>query len=131
MDQVFSGLDGCTGIADNTFIHGKDEASHDQNILNILEQARANNIRFNPDKFQFKVEEASFFGLKWSPNGIKPDEKKVKSITAMDPPKNLTELQSFMGMVNYLNRFSPAIAEASDPLRQLKKKTVPFVWQAE
>ena len=81
--------------------------------------------------FQFKVEETSFFGLTWTSQGLKPDDKKVKCIVDMQPPQNLTELQSFMGMINYLNRFSPVISQISDPLRQLMKKKVPFVWEPE
>ena len=49
----------------------------------------------------------------------------------MQPPRNLIELQSFLGMINYLNRFSPVLSQISDPLRQLMKKEVPFVWQPE
>ena len=49
----------------------------------------------------------------------------------MPSPKNLTELQSFMGMINYLNRFSPVIAQTSEPVRQLMKKQVPVVQQEE
>ena len=83
-------------------------------------------MKFNPDKFQFKVEETSFFGLTWTSQGLKPDDEKVRCIVDMQPPQNLTELQSFMGMINYLNRFSPVISQISDPLRQLMKKEVPF-----
>ena len=36
-----------------------------------------------------------------------------------------------MGMINYLNRFSPVISQISDPHRQLMKKKGPFVWQPE
>ena len=49
----------------------------------------------------------------------------------MKPPQTLRELQSFMGMINYLNRFSPAIAQVSEPLRQLMKKEIAFVWLPE
>lgn len=49
----------------------------------------------------------------------------------MPPPKNPAALQSFIGMINYLNRFSPIIAQTSEPVRQLMKKEAPFMWQAE
>ena len=49
----------------------------------------------------------------------------------MPPPQTLGVLQTFMGMVNYLNRFSPIVAETSQPLRQLMKKDTFFVWQPE
>lgn len=54
--------------------------------------ARRNNIRFNPEKFQFKVAEASFFGMKWTPNGLKVDDKKIQAIVNMEPPKDIKEL---------------------------------------
>ena len=131
MDTVFGQLDGLTEIADDTFVPGKSENDHDQHILNTLDTARENNVKFNPDKFQFKVEETSFFGLTWTSQGLKPDDKKVKCMVDMQPPQNLTELQSFMGMINYLNQFSAVMSQISDPLRQLMKKEVPFVWQPE
>ena len=49
----------------------------------------------------------------------------------MPSPQTLGVLQTFMGMVNYLNRFSPIVAETSQPLRQLMKKDTLFVWQPE
>ena len=48
----------------------------------------------------------------------------------MPPPTNIAELQSFMGMINCMNRFSPIIAETYQPVRQLMKKETPFIWQA-
>ena len=55
MDTVFGKLDGRSGIADDPFIYGKSEQEHDQHILNVLDTAGDNNLRVNPDKFQFKV----------------------------------------------------------------------------
>ena len=116
MDTVFRMLDGLSRIADDTVMHGKSEAEHDQHIINVLDTAKENNTRFNQNKCQFKVHETSFFGLMWTPNGLRPDDNKVKAIRDMPHPTNLAELQSFMGMINYLNRFSPGLAQASRPL---------------
>ena len=51
MDMVFGKLEGLSGIADDKFVYGIGEAEHDQRILNVLDTARENNVRFNPDKF--------------------------------------------------------------------------------
>ena len=67
MDTVFGQLDGLTGIAEDTFVYGKSE--NDQHILNTPDTARENNVKLNPDKFQFKVEETSFFALTWTSQG--------------------------------------------------------------
>ena len=117
-----------SGIVDDTFIYGTSEASHGEHILNVLDTARKNN-RFSSEKFQFKVVEASFLGLKWTPEGLNANDKKVEAIANMQPPKDIKELMSFLGMVNYLNRFSPVLAQISQTIRaicNLVKKDVPF-----
>ena len=62
MCNVFGNLDGLSGIANDTFVYGKSETEHDRHMLNALDTARENNIRFNTDKFQFKVDQTSFLG---------------------------------------------------------------------
>ena len=71
MDNVFGNLDGLSGIANDTFVYGKSEAEHDRHILNVLDTARENNIRFNPGKFQFKVDQTSLFWVYVDPGWSK------------------------------------------------------------
>ena len=49
----------------------------------------------------------------------------------MDPPQNVTSLQYFNGMVNYLMKFSPVLSELSKPLRRLCKSEVKWAWESE
>ena len=49
----------------------------------------------------------------------------------MDPPQNVTSLQSFNGMVNYLKKFSPVLSELSEPLRRLCKSGVKWAWESK
>ena len=35
-------------------------------------------------------------------------------------------MRSFLGLVNYLNRFSPSLAELSEPLKQIYRQNVEF-----
>ena len=131
MDEVFSDLQGITGIADDTFVYGSSEEEHDKNLLRRLDRARTKNIKFNPTKLQLKVKETTFFGHIWTKQGLKPDPGKVSDIVDMQPPQCKEDLQSFLGMVNYLNRYSPKLATISAPLRDLVKKNVIFIWNPE
>ena len=45
-----------------------------------------------------------YLGHVLNKEGINPVEKKVEAILAAKPPKNVEQLQSFMGMVNYFAR---------------------------
>ena len=130
LDRVLRSILNTTGIADDVLSHGATEAQHDAAVITLLETARANHIKFNPAKFVFKSQDYKFFGGHLTPEGYKVDPKKVKAITEMGPPKNLQDLQSFLGLVNYLNRFSPRLAELTAPLRELCKKGVIFSWES-
>ncbi len=58
--------------------------------------------------------------------GTSPDPKRTDAIRKMPPPASLTELRRFMGIVNQLNKFSPKIAELSQPLRKLLSPKQPY-----
>ena len=61
-----------------------------------------------------------------SSEGIRVDPSKTDAITKIPVPQSLTELQRFLGMVNYLGKFIPNLAEVTAPLRALLKKDVAF-----
>ena len=67
LDSALDGLKGVTGIADDTFVFGATEKEHDENMMNLMNRSREKGIKFNKDKIQFKCQEVSFFGHKWTP----------------------------------------------------------------
>ena len=119
LDSIFAGEHGITGIADDMVIYGKTTEEHDRNFLRFMELCRKNNLTLNKDKLQFRQESVSFFGHQWTKNGMQADPKKIKAITSMEFPPDKETCQSFLGMVNYLNRYSPCLAELTDSLRKM------------
>ena len=57
-----------------------------------------------------------FFGKVVLREGIQPDPQKIKAMTDMPAPKNKRELQAFLGIINYLSKFSPDMVEICDLL---------------
>lgn len=49
----------------------------------------------------------------------------------MEPPKNKAELETVLGMVNYLSKFAPCLSEINTPLCQLLKQSSEFIWDAQ
>ena len=47
----------------------------------------------------------------------------------MKPPTTVSELRRFLGMVNQLGKFSHNLAQITQPLRELLKKTQSWVWE--
>ena len=133
-------LDHCIGdiqnvycIADDIMVIGyeEDHSDHDRSLLNLFERAEECNIKFNYDKIQFKKKEVTFFGETYTTDGRKPDPGKVEAILNLKLPENKKELQSFLGMVNYLGKFTPELACLTEPLRFLIRKNVPYNWNVE
>ena len=66
--------------------------------------------------------------MTYTTQGHKPSDTKVKAITEMPKPTNLKDLQTFLGMVQYLSKFSPRIAEIGELLWDFMKKDAPYAW---
>ena len=122
---------GVIGIADDFVVYGKDRRSHDRAIHMLLQSAEHNGLVFRQEKCAIKQPEVSFFGLIWNETGVKPDPKKCDEIQNRPSPKNITELQSFLGLVQYLSAFVCRLSDKARILRSLTKKAVPFEWTAE
>ena len=75
---------------------------------------------------QFRLLQVSFFGHQWSAKGLSPDPKKIAVVKRMNLPQDVETMRSLLGLVNYLNRFSPPIAELSEPLREICRQGAEF-----
>ena len=107
LDVIFLDVPGVTGIADDMVIYGRTDLEHDRHLVNFLNICRKNTLMLNPDKMQFRLPQVSFFGHQWSAKGLSPDPKKIAVVKRMDLPGDVDTMRSFLGLVNYLNRFSP------------------------
>ena len=71
-------------------------------------------------------ERSAFCGETYTTHGHKPDKNKVVAITKMSASTNKKQVQSFIGMINYLSKFSTRLSEIAEPMRELAKDKVPF-----
>lgn len=73
----------------------------------------------NAEKCQFSQRKIKFLGHVIDERGMQSDPEKISAIVELDPPRNVTKLRRFMRMANQLSKFSPHLAELSEPLREL------------
>ena len=71
-----------------------------------MQKIQESGLKLNISKCVFKATEIKFLGHIVSANGIKPDPEKIHTINNMPIPSSKKELQRFIGMVNYLGKFS-------------------------
>ena len=109
-------------------IYGSNDHEHDQTLHAVLDRARKVGMRFNPDKCYFKQDSMTFYGVKLTKDGVMPDPKKLLAMRNLPEPKTIPLLESLLGIVNYLSRFSPNISKMTTNFRALLKKDDKFSW---
>ena len=87
------------------------------------------NLRFNGRKCEIDKRNLTFYGHVFSEKEVSACPRKIAAIQAMTTPSNVSELRSYLGMVNYCGRFIKDLATVTAPLRQLTKKNVTFEWK--
>ena len=85
-----------------------------------------NNLTLNSEKIQFKQTQVSFYGHCWSKHGISPDPKKIQALKHMEFPPDKETMRSFLGMINYLNRYSALSAHLAAPLSALTHQATDY-----
>ena len=126
LDAIFIGMEGVTGIADDMVIAGRDEMEHDRNFLAFMEKCMRNNLTLNAKKIQFKQSQVSFNSHCWLKQGISPDSKKIEALNHMEFSPDKGTLRSFLGIINYLNRYSALSAHLTAPLSTLTHQAMDY-----
>ena len=129
MDYHFEDINSTTNIiADDVMIHGETDQQHNRHLIQVLNKCRETGLKLNPDKFIFRATEVPFSGHTVSSSGLCADPKKIQSIMNMPPPSGKTQLNSFIGMCNYLMNYLPHLSDVILPLRGLVNKRTQFTW---
>ena len=104
---------------------------HDLAFTILLQMARKCNVKLSYEKLQYKCTEVNFYGETYTTDGCKPAQSKITAIVEIPSPSSKKEVQSFIGMINYLSKFSPRLTELAEPIRELVEEKVPFNWGPE
>ncbi|KAG3049466.1 hypothetical protein PC122_g23554 [Phytophthora cactorum] len=110
--------------------HGKsDVENHVEHLRAVLECMRTNKLYANLDKCVFGAGEIPFLGCFIGKRGLRADPAKVKAIVEWPVPKNQKDLRKWLGLANYLHKYSANYAEIARPLSNLLKKDAPWCWE--
>lgn len=90
-------------------------------VCATLERCARHGLTVNKTKSLLCAKSINFVGYKISQNSIEVDDQKVAAIRDFPEPTNVTDLRSFLGLVNQLGAFSHEVAGAARPLRDLLK----------
>ncbi|GJZ72702.1 reverse transcriptase domain-containing protein [Tanacetum coccineum] len=90
-------------------------------IQETFERFRSINMKLNPKKCSFGVEEGPFLGHLITKPGIKANPLKIKAVAELEKPRELKDIQSLNGKLAALSRFLLKGAERSLPFFKVLK----------
>jgi hypothetical protein len=119
---------------DDIIVLGKNFKDHLNNLRKVFERFRQYNLKFKPKKCVLFGTEVDFLGRRVSREGVSIPECKVKSVLQWPRPTTKTDIESFLGFINYHRDFIPGMASEAAVLYDLVKSSkpgVPVDWQDE
>ena len=119
MSKILDGISGVLCLIDDVLVYGKNREEHNARLGEVLERLKEARVSLNPEKCVFCKSKLTFLGHLIDENGIQADPEKTTAIVRMKATTHVTELRRFLGMANQLGKFSPNLANLTQPLREL------------
>ena len=86
---------------DDILVYSKDAQEHEHHLRLILQILREKQLFAKLSKCDFWLKEVSFLGHIVSDEGIRVDPVKIEAVMNWKPPRNVTEVRSFLGLAGY------------------------------
>ena len=118
----------CTAYLDDVLIYSNTQREHRQHVNIVLDKLRDAGLQLDLNKCQFEASEVKYLGLIISCKGIEMDPKKIDCIRNWKTPRNVKDIQAFLGFANFYRRFIRSFSTQARPLIEMTKKNVPWVW---
>ena len=107
------------------------EEGHDELVEEVLKRLEENDLFVKPEKCKWKVREVEFLEVIISPKGVEMQKKKVEGVLNWPVPRNVKEVQKFLGLANYYRRFIKNFAKVAVLLHVLVRKEQKWKWKEE
>ena len=128
MDKILEGLPMVVVHIDDILITGRTDEEHLENLEKILARLQQYGLRLKKDKCFLLQPSVEYLGYVIDAEGLHATPEKVSAIVSAPAPRNVQELRSFLGLVNYYRKFIRNMSTIAHPLNNLLKHSTSWKW---
>lgn len=112
---------------DNILIFSRELHTHREIVCEVMCILRKHRLFLKPQKCEFEVPTVKYLGHIIGNGEVRMDPKKIEALRDWLAPRNVHELQQFLGLGNWLRRFVQGYSSIVKPLTSLTGK-VDWKW---
>ena len=129
MDEVLAGYHSFSmGYLDDIVVFSKTEEEHLKHLELVFERLRKAGMKIKESKCAFLKSTMAYLGHVVSVDGIHPMNDKLVAVKQMPAPRNVKEVQQFLGLAGYYRKFVPRYSDIAKPLTDLLHIDKEFEW---
>ena len=102
---------------------------HNELVEEVIKRLEENDLFVKPEKCKWKVRGVEFLGVVIGPKGVEMQKEKIEKVLNWPVPRNIKEVQKFLGLANYYRRFIKDFTRIAAPLHVLVRKEQKWKWE--
>ena len=130
ISKVLNGISNLIIYQDDILVLTNTVDHHNEVLYLVLTALHNTGIKLNIEKSEFFVSSVSYLGHVFDNKGVHPSPDKIRAICNAPVPKNIKQLQAFIGICNFYSKFIPNFSNKMVPLYNLLKKGITFKWDS-
>ena len=128
MENLFKDLPNVICYLDDILLVSSDHNEHELLLNKVFKRLQDTGLKLRADKCDLGVSEIVYLGFKITKDGLLPTSTKVSAIKNAPRPTNVSQLRSYLGLINFYRRFLPKAATLLEPLNKLLKAESIWNW---
>jgi hypothetical protein len=113
---------------DDILVYSRCEEEHEEHLHLFLYKLQDHRLFAKLSKCEFLWKQVAFLGHIISMGGISMDPSKVQDVLGWNSPRNVGDIQSFLRLTAYYQRFIEGFSKISKTMTELLEKDKKFKW---
>jgi hypothetical protein len=113
---------------DGILVYSRSEEEHEEHLRLVLMKLQDHRLYVKLSKCEFWLKQVDFLGQVISKGGISMDQSKIQDVLSWNAPTSVDNIQSFLGLAGYYQRFIKGFSKITKPMTELLEKDKKFKW---